>query len=87
MEVRYSDDAIEDIAYWKRSGNKAVQKKITQLVLETLEHPFTGLGKPEQLKYEYAGYWSRRITIEHRMVYEVVGDELHIMSLRGHYTL
>ena len=68
MEVIYSVKAREDISYWKKSGNKAVQQKISALIDDILEHPYTGLGKPEALKYELSGSWSRRITQADRLV-------------------
>lgn len=89
MEVIYAPKAIEDLAYWKRSGNKRVQKKIQQLIAAIEENPFEGIGKPEQLKHNLAGKWSRRINQEHRIIY-IVSDEneiqiLHLLSLKGHY--
>ena len=85
MEIIYKDEAILDIKYWKKSGNKQVQNKITELIKDIIRHPETGIGKPEPLKYELAGLWSRRITDEHRIIYEVVNNKLHIVSLKGHY--
>jgi toxin YoeB len=55
MEIIYSIKALEDISYWKKSGNKAVQEKITALVNDILKHPYTGIGKPEALKYQLTG--------------------------------
>ena len=71
MEIVYSIQAIEDINYWKRSGNKAVQEKISALINDIVKHPYTGIGKPEALKYQLSGSWSRRITITDRLVYSV----------------
>ena len=89
MEVIYTPQAVEDLNYWKKSGNKVVQKKIQQLILAIIENPFEGIGKPEPLKHELSGSWSRRINREHRIVYEVYNDDtiviLEIQSLRGHY--
>ena len=89
MEVIYTPQAVEDLNYWKKSGNKAIQKKIQQLIVAIIENPFEGIGKPEPLKYELSGSWSRRINREHRIVYEVYNDNtvviLEIQSLRGHY--
>jgi toxin YoeB len=85
MEVEYKSKALEDIAYWKKSGNKQIQRKIVHLIEDICEHPFTGLGKPEPLQYELTGLWSRRITFEHRIVYEVAKNRIFILSLRGHY--
>jgi len=85
MQVELHEQAITDFDFWKKSGNTAIQKKIEQLILAILENPFMGIGKPEQLKYELTGQWSRRINQEHRIVYEVVDGTLHIYSLKGHY--
>jgi len=87
MEVIYSVKAREDISYWKKSGNKAVQQKISALIDDILEHPYTGLGKPEALKYELSGSWSRRITQADRLVYsvDIENYRIEIETLRGHY--
>lgn len=60
-------------------------ERINKLIRETQREPFTGVGKPEPLKHALAGFWSRRITDEHRMVYQVEGDDLLIAQLRYHY--
>jgi len=87
MEVKLLEDADADLLFWKRSGNKAIQKKINQLLKAIQESPFSGIGKPEALKYELSGKWSRRISKEDRLVYEI--DEntnlILVHSLRGHY--
>ena len=87
MEIIYKSEALADIEYWKRSGNVAVQRKITKLIADIDEHPTTGLGKPELLKRDLTGCWSRRITDEHRIVYEIdyINGVVSILSLRGHY--
>ncbi len=89
MEVRFGSKAITHLAYWKKSGNTAIQKKITQLITAIQEDPYKGIGKPEPLKYELSGSWSRRINAEHRMVYQIFDDNtiviLEIQSLKGHY--
>lgn len=87
MEIIYSLKALEDINYWKKSGNKAVQKKIAALLADIIEHPYTGLGKPEALKYELSGSWSRRITKIDRLVYSVniENNTIEIETLKGHY--
>ncbi|MGO4877200.1 Txe/YoeB family addiction module toxin [Pedobacter psychrotolerans] len=81
------DEALADIKFWKKSENKTVQKKIEQLIVDILEHPYTytGIGKPEPLKYDLSSLWSRRINGEHRIIYQILNDALHIHSLRGHY--
>ena len=89
MEVIYSPKALEDLKYWKKSGNKIIQKRITALIEAIQQNPYEGIGKPEPLKYNLSGAWSRRITKEHRLVYEI--NERHeiiildILSLKGHY--
>ncbi|CAM4107394.1 Txe/YoeB family addiction module toxin [Flavobacterium branchiophilum] len=86
MEINYSDRALIDVEYWKKSGNKQVQKKIN-LLLEAIKiAPYHGIGKPEALKYDLAGFWSRRITHEDRLVYSITEENsIQIHSLRGHY--
>ena len=85
MEVIYKDEALLDLKYWKKSGNKQVQKKITELITDIIQHPETGTGKPERLKHELSGLWSRHINEEHRIIYTVIEDVLYVASLRGHY--
>jgi toxin YoeB len=85
MEIEYLPDADADWEDWKKSGNKAVLKRIEKLTEAILENPYEGIGKPEQLKYDMAGKWSRRITDEHRYVYIIKDDTLFIYSLKGHY--
>ena len=78
--------AIEHIYDLKRSGNKAILKKISSLLDELTEHPFTGTGKPEALKYQLSGLWSRRISHEHRIIYRVEENNVFVLSVKGHYT-
>jgi toxin YoeB len=87
MEIIYSDEAQKDIAYWKKSGKKIVQKKIQQILKAIQENPFEGIGKPEMLKHNLTGLWSRRINQEHRIVYELMDDNatIKIHALKGHY--
>ena len=77
--------ANSDIDFHKKSGNKVVLKKLFILLSELIEHPFDGTGKPEPLKHNLAGCWSRRINREHRLVYEVLENTVHIHSAQGHY--
>ena len=85
LPLDFSDQAIEDVAYHKKSGNKAILKKLFILLEEITEHPFTGTGKPEALKHNLSGKWSRRINQEHRLLYEVFDDHVVIHSLKDHY--
>jgi toxin YoeB len=87
VEVDYTDEAHTDILFWKKSGNKTIQKRIKKLIEDIQKTPFKGIGKPEQLKYKYSGLWSRRITDADRLIYEVDENEniVYVHSLRGHY--
>jgi len=89
VEVIYSDKAQKDIDFWKKSGNKAIMNKITMLIEDIMLHPFEGLEKPEALKYNLSGKWSRRINREHRIIYQATKENtieiLNILSLKGHY--
>ncbi len=71
MEIIFSPDAQKDLDFWKKSGKTNIQNKITTLLKSILETPFSGIGKPEPLKHNYSGFWSRRINREHSLVYEV----------------
>lgn len=81
--ITLSEQARKEYLYFSQSGNKAILNKIAALLNDIAEHPYTGLGKPEPLKYELAGKWSRRISVEHRLVCSVNDDiiEVHISSL------
>jgi toxin YoeB len=83
--LRFSEQAKNDISQHKKSGNKAVLDKVTLLLEELAQHPFTGTGKPEPLRHSLAGCWSRRINREHRLVYEVSEGLVSILSAKGHY--
>ncbi|WDZ99124.1 Txe/YoeB family addiction module toxin [Mucilaginibacter sp. SJ] len=87
MEVVYSEESQKDIQFWKRSGNKPIQNKIQQLINAIGQDPFNGIGKPEMLKHNLTGLWSRRINQEHRIVYEVLEEEdcIKIHSMKDHY--
>lgn len=85
MEVVFTPEALEDLAFWKASGDKKVQKKIQALLESIQATPFAGLGKPEALKHNWSGCWSRRITGEHRLIYEVAEGKIIVYQLRYHY--
>lgn len=84
MKIVFADQAWEDYLYWQREDRRIMQR-INRLIRETCRDPFAGTGKPEQLKHALAGFWSRRITEEHRMVYRHDGEALLIAQLRYHY--
>ncbi|MBI5918200.1 MAG: Txe/YoeB family addiction module toxin [Nitrosomonadales bacterium] len=84
MRLVFADEAWEDYLYWQKQDRKMVER-INRLIQEVKREPFGGVGKPEPLKHALAGFWSRRITDEHRMVYRVDGDSLLIAQLRYHY--
>lgn len=85
MEIELTDEAKKDLYRHKRSGNKGNMKKIEQLILSIANDPYSGIGQPEELKYDLSGKWSRRINLEHRLVYSVQNDIIYIESLWGHY--
>ena len=81
----FADQAWEDYLYWQSQDQK-VLKRINLLIKDISRDPFKGLGEPEPLKYNWSGYWSRRITLEHRLVYKVIENEIRIAQCRYHYT-
>jgi len=84
VKLTWSEEAWEDYLYWQETDKKTV-KKINELIKDASRTPFEGKGKPEPLKHNLAGFWSRRITSEHRFVYAVSDDSLLIASCRYHY--
>lgn len=84
MRLVFSERAWEDYLHWQMTDRKLLTR-INTLIREIQREPFTGIGKPEPLKHALAGYWSRRITEEHRIVYRVEGDDLMLAQLRYHY--
>lgn len=85
MEIDLYGKAIKDLEYWRKSGNKIIQKRIQVLLDDMKRHPFEGIGKPEALKHHLAGKFSRRINEEHRIIYDVTGSVINVYSLKGHY--
>ena len=77
--ITFALEAFEQFNDWA-AQDKKIHRKIITLINDTVHQPFTGLGKPEPLKHELSGYWSRRITDEHRLVYEVTETEIIILS-------
>ena len=84
MKILFSEHAWEEYQEWQRQDRKMLER-IHHLIREIQREPFSGIGKPEPLRYALSGYWSRRITEEHRIVYKIQGDTLLIAQLRYHY--
>jgi toxin YoeB len=84
MSIIFSPRAWEDYEYWIKNDKKKVER-INKLIRDTLRSPFEGIGKPEPLKRNLQGFWSRRIDEEHRLIYEYNNDILSIISCRYHY--
>jgi toxin YoeB len=82
--IAWAETAWEDYLYWQ-SHDKKVLKRINTLIKEISRQPFTGIGDPEPLKHHWSGYWSRRIDLEHRLVYKVSDGEIVIVQCRYHY--
>jgi toxin YoeB len=83
-EPFFADRAKEDIAWWRKTDPKIVTR-IDALIADIRRSPFAGIGKPEPLRHEWQGYWSRRITGEHRLVYRIEAGRLYILQARYHY--
>jgi toxin YoeB len=84
MKLIFAEAAWEDYLYWQQKDQRMLER-INKLIKEVQREPFTGIGKPEPLQHALAGFWSRRITDEHRLVYRADGDSLLIAQLRYHY--
>jgi toxin YoeB len=84
MILSWSPSAWEDYLYWQ-TNDKRKLKQINKLLKDITRAPFEGIGKPEALKHELSGFWSRRITHEHRLVYQVDADQVLIAQCRHHY--
>jgi toxin YoeB len=84
MKYVFVEESWEDYVYWQQTDKKMVLK-INELLKEISRNPFSGIGKPEPLKYKYKGFWSRRINEEHRLIYQVKENEIHIAKCRYHY--
>jgi len=84
VKVLFSEHAWEDYLFWQSSDRKMLLR-VNALIRDIQRDPFEGIGKPEKLKHALAGYWSRRITDEHRIVYRVLDDAVQIVQLRYHY--
>ena len=84
MILEWADSAWEDYLYWQTQDKKTL-KRINLLIKDIMRHPFEGLGEPEPLRHNWQGFWSRRIDLEHRLVYQVRGDTLFVAQCRYHY--
>ena len=84
MEIQFTPEAWEDYLYWQAT-DKQTLKRINALLKEVSRTPFAGMGKPEPLRFELQGCWSRRINQEHRLVYQAENQILRVLSVRFHY--
>jgi len=84
MKIKFHEIAWNDYLDWQRT-DKAMLRRINQLIRDIQREPLDGIGKPEPLKHDLSGYWSRRIDDANRLVYQVEGDVLTIIQCRGHY--
>ncbi|HZV35452.1 MAG TPA: Txe/YoeB family addiction module toxin [Verrucomicrobiae bacterium] len=84
MNLIFSDQAWEDYQFWLETDKKML-RRIHELLKDIRRNPHSGIGKPEPLRHALAGYWSRRIDQEHRMVYKVTEHGIHLVQMRYHY--
>ena len=84
MKLVFSSHAWDDYLHWQKTDRK-ILRRVNALIKEMMRRPFDGVGKPEPLKHALSGFWSRRITDEHRLVYKVTDDALIIIQVRYHY--
>lgn len=84
MKLLFTENAWEDYLYWQKN-DKSVLKRINLIIKEIKRSPFEGIGKPEPLKFDLSGYWSRRLTSEQRIVYKSTDESLMILQCRYHY--
>ena len=84
MKYIFSDESWEGYLYWQKTDKKKL-KRINELLKSIARSPHEGIGKPEPLKHKYVGFWSRRIDAEHRLIYQVKGDEILVAKCRFHY--
>lgn len=84
MRLEFEPQAFEDLQFWIQQQPK-VAKRLLRMIEESQSDPFGGIGKPEPLRNELSGWWSKRIDGEHRLIYKVKGDSLIILQARGHY--
>ena len=84
MRLEFKPQAFEDLQFWVQTNPK-LAKRLLRLIEETQRDPFGGVGKPEPLRGDLSGWWSKRISQEHRLIYQVEGQRLIIAQARGHY--
>ena len=84
MDIVFSPSALDDLKLFK-TGNQKLVFRILEIITDIQSSPFKGIGKPEPLKGNYAGFWSRRINDEHRLIYRINGNRIEIQSCYGHY--
>ncbi|MHB1277001.1 MAG: Txe/YoeB family addiction module toxin [Bacteroidia bacterium] len=84
MKLVFTNESWDDYVYWQLMDKKKL-KRINELLKDISRNPFEGIGKPEPLKHKYAGFWSRRIDGEHRLIYQIKGEEILIAKCRFHY--
>ena len=84
MRLTWLPNGWNDYLYWQENDRKILQR-VNELIRDALRNPFTGIGKPELLRNNLKGWWSRRVTQEHRLIYRVDGESLLIMQCRFHY--
>lgn len=84
MKFVFVDESWEDYLYWQKNDKK-ILNRINELLKDISRNSFSGIGKPEPLKHKYSGFWSIRINHEHRLIYQVKGDEILIAKCRFHY--
>lgn len=84
MDIIFTEEAWDDYLFWQKYDKKML-RKINTLIKETTRTPFEGIGSPEPLRHDLTGYWSRRISLEHRLVYRVKDDQIRIVQCRFHY--
>jgi len=85
MEIRLIEEADKDLAYWEKTHNSIILKRIAELFTSMENNPIQGIGNPEPLRHRLSGYWSRRIDKANRIVYKVDEDIIWVISMRGHY--
>lgn len=84
MKFVFVEESWEDYLYWQHTDKKTLTR-INEILKDISRSPFSGIGKPEPLKHKYKGFWSRRITDEHRLIYRIKDDEIQIAKCRFHY--